>query len=253
MHVYGADHHLLIISDTIDADVHQHSFVQVTLSLQTEFEIEIEGDAVRSAGIAIDSYVGHSLNGNGQPLLLLLMDSTSNLARSFKQMFNDKRYYQFPQERLASAAWFVQHQYLNVKDSDSYNHFLVQLLELLGIEYVQPKEIDSRIVQFIDHLKNCNANEHSVDEYANQVHLSSSRLSHLFKQNTGISLSGYIVLHKLQKAIYLIFNGQSITEAALAAGFDSPSHMAATSKRLLGMAAKDIRKDSSFLKVSCLL
>ncbi|WP_216857302.1 helix-turn-helix domain-containing protein [Paenibacillus tritici] len=49
-------------------------------------------------------------------------------------------------------------------------------------------------------------------------------MSHLFKENTGISLSGYMVLHKLQKATYLIFEGLSITDAAMAAGFDSPSH-----------------------------
>ncbi|MEF2246275.1 AraC family transcriptional regulator [Paenibacillus sp. IITD108] len=253
MHLYGADHHLLILSDTIDAEVHQHSFLQVTLSLQSDFEMEIEGNTVRCAGIVIDSHVNHRLNGDGQPLLLLLIDSTSNLARSFKKLINGSNYYQFPKDRLENTALFVQSHYLNIEDSDSYHHFLVQFLDQLGTKYLQPETIDPRIAQFIDHLKNCNEHEHSVDSYASQVHLSSSRLSHLFKQNTGISLSGYIVLHKLQKAIYLIFNGQSITDAALAAGFDSPSHLAATSKRLLGMAAKDIRKDSSFLKVSCLL
>lgn len=77
-------------------------------------------------------------------------------------------------------------------------------------------------------------------------------MSHLFKENTGISLSGYMVLHKLQKATYFIFGGLTITDAAMAAGFDSPSHFAATSKQLLGMTAKDIRKDSVFLKVSSL-
>ncbi|NQX46577.1 helix-turn-helix transcriptional regulator [Paenibacillus tritici] len=64
----------------------------------------------------------------------------------------------------------------------------------------------------------------SLDGGVRQFGLSNSRLSHLFKENTGISLSGYMVLHKLQKATYLIFEGLSITDAAMAAGFDSPSH-----------------------------
>lgn len=57
-------------------------------------------------------------------------------------------------------------------------------------------------------------------------------------------------MDKLQKAFYLILHGMDITTAALEAGFDSPSHLAATSKRLLGMSAREIKKDSVFLKVS---
>lgn len=123
---------------------------------------------------------------------------------------------------------------------------------LLGVQQVNTAIVDPRIRDFIQLIKDCTDSEHSLSQYARQFGLSGSRLSHLFKENTGISLSGYMVLHKLQKATYLIFEGLSITDAAMGAGFDSPSHLAATSKQLLGMAAKDIRKDSVFLKVSCL-
>ncbi|MDZ7548901.1 helix-turn-helix transcriptional regulator, partial [Clostridium perfringens] len=78
---------------------------------------------------------------------------------------------------------------------------------------------------------------------------SESRISHLFKKQIGIPLKSYIVLCNLKKAyIYLLDNG-SITDAAMKAGFDSPSHFAYTSKKLTGMSAKNIRKDSVFLKV----
>ena len=48
--------------------------------------------------------------------------------------------------------------------------------------------------------------------------------------------------------MYLLEN-DDITDAALKSGFDSPSHFAYTSKKLTGMSAKNIRKDSVFLKV----
>jgi len=38
MNIYGAEHHLLVLSDTIDADFHQHTFVQVTVALRSAFE-----------------------------------------------------------------------------------------------------------------------------------------------------------------------------------------------------------------------
>ncbi|MFC4307167.1 helix-turn-helix domain-containing protein [Cohnella boryungensis] len=253
MNLYGADHHLLVVGDTIEADSHKHSFVQVTLSLGLAYEIEIGGECFRCSGIAIDSNVVHRLNGLGQPLLLLLMDSTSDLAACFKRRIGGHSLYVFPEEMLDTTSEFARGNYQAIGDSASYTSFLLQLLRLLGVDYIQRTVKDRRIAEVIHLLKECDSSEHSVGAFSEQVNLSDSRLSHLFKENTGISLSGYLTLHKLQKAIYLIFAGRSITDAALTAGFDSPSHFAATGKKLLGMTAKEIRKDSVFLKVACSL
>lgn len=252
MILYGADHHLLVISDTIDAEEHRHSFLQVTISLEDEFEIDVEGQSLSCPGIIINSNIVHRLEGTGHPLMLLLMDSTSEMAASFKQYIEGQKYHVFPSGMMKTIREFVQKEYPGVKDTDSYLSFLRQFMKLLGVEHAETAIVDPRIREFIQLIKDCTDSEHSVSLYARQLGLSNSRLSHLFKENTGISLSGYMLLHKLQKATYFIFKGLSITDAAMAAGFDSPSHLAATSKRLLGMTAKDIRKDSVFLKVSCL-
>ncbi|MEO2511982.1 helix-turn-helix domain-containing protein [Clostridium tertium] len=65
----------------------------------------------------------------------------------------------------------------------------------------------------------------------------------------GIPLKSYIVLRKLKRAYMYLLENDDITDAALKSGFDSPSHFAYTSKKLTGMSAKNIRKDSVFLKV----
>ncbi len=252
MILYGAEHHLLILSDKIDADEHGHTFLQLTISLEDELEIEVEGQVVGCSGILIDSNVVHRLQGTGRPLLLLLMDRTSDMAASFKRYIGERKYAVLPTETVRTMSELVQSEYLHVKDTDSYIAFLEQLTALMGVERTKTAITDSRIREFIQLVKDCTDSEHSVSLYARKLSLSNSRLSHLFKENTGISLSGYMLLHKLQKASYLIFQGLSITDAAMTAGFDSPSHLAATSKRLLGMNAKDIRKDSVFLQVSCL-
>lgn len=250
MNLYGADDHLLAITDTIDADFHVHSYIQVSISLKSPFEIEVGGSCFSSKGIVIDSTVRHRFNGNNNPLLFLLIDSTSNCAEPFRNRLDDNQIYIFPNDMIDSITAFVKNSYGSILDSTDYTHFLSQIFRLLAMEQVEPKLSDPRITEVLDLLKNCDDSEHSVDIFAQQVHLSNSRLSHLFKECTGIPLSGYLVLHKLQKAVYLIFKGMSVTDAALTAGFDSPSHFAATSKRLLGMSAKDISKDSVFLKVS---
>lgn len=252
MSLYGAEHHLLVLSDTIDAEEHGHSFLQVTISMKDEFEMEVEGQSVSCSGIIINANVVHRLKGSGHPLMLLLMDSTSDMAASFQRSIGGRKYDVLPPGKMKTIHEFVHKKYPNVKDTESYLSFLGQLMQLLGVEQVNTAIVDPRIRELIQLVKDCTDSEHSVSLYARQMGLSNSRLSHLFKENTGISLSGYILLHKLQKATYLTFKGRSITDAAMAAGFDSPSHLAATSKRLLGMTPKDIRKDSVFLQVSCL-
>ena len=91
--------------------------------------------------------------------------------------------------------------------------------------------------------------DHSVEKYAEELCVSTSRFSHLFSEQVGVSLKSYLTLHQLEKAYQEILGGSSITEAAMNAGFDSPSHFAATVKRLMGLPTRKALKDSRFLKV----
>lgn len=250
INLYATHDHILVLSDTVDADLHKHSFIQISISLESSFEIEVEGRCFDCKGIAIGSNVSHRFNSNHNKLLFLLIDNTSSLASPFKRLLGGQNIYIFPDEMLDKIIVYIKDNYVGITDNASYARVLTQLLRLFNFEYIASNTIDQRIIEVIDLLKCCEGSDHSIGILAKQVSLSKSRLSHLFKENTGITLSGYIVLNKLQKAIYLIFNGMGVTNAALTAGFDSPSHFAATSKRLLGMSAKELSKDSVFLKVS---
>lgn len=253
MNLYAAEQHLLILSDTIDAETHRHSFVQAAISLTGTFAIEVGGQEIDCAGIVIDSNTAHRLHAAGHPLLMLLIDRTSRLAAAFREGTGEAGYRLIDAERAKDAAEFVRSEQPNIRpEADGYARFLESLLQRLGVDSVRPALADSRVKELIERVRACTDSEHSIERYARELGLSASRLSHLFKENVGVSLGGYLLLHKLQKASYLIFRGASITEAALAAGFDTPSHFANTSRKLLGMTARDIRKDSVFLQVSCL-
>ena len=118
----------------------------------------------------------------------------------------------------------------------------------LGIE---PREqpLDERITELLSLLKKCDCYDHTIAAFAKQVSLSPSRLSHLFREQVGVPLKSYIVLHQTEKAFTALLGGASITDAAMLAGFDSPSHFAATVKKLMGQPASKATKDSEFLKV----
>jgi len=133
-------------------------------------------------------------------------------------------------------------------DSESYSRFRDQLYQSLGFRPVE-RRLDERILAFLNRLEDCSCLDHSIDRYAEELCISTGRLSHLFREQLGITLKSYLTLHQLEKAYQSILEGSSITDAALNAGFDSPSHFAATVKRLMGMPARSALKDSRFLKV----
>jgi AraC-like DNA-binding protein len=84
--------------------------------------------------------------------------------------------------------------------------------------------------------------ENAVPLLCQKVYLSQSRLSHLFKEVTGISLSRYLAMEKMRKGYIHFQKHGNITEAAMHAGFDSPSHFAATCKRMFGISFSEFIK-----------
>lgn len=75
-----------------------------------------------------------------------------------------------------------------------------------------------------------------ITHLTSKVFLSPSRLSHLFKENTGVSLKKYLVWARLKKAIHFLLNDQtSFTAAAYQSGFYDQSHLSNAFKRFLGV------------------
>ena len=110
-------------------------------------------------------------------------------------------------------------------------------------------ETDARIAELLTILRHCDCYDHTIKSFAKKLSLSPDRLSHLFREQAGVPLKSYILYHMLEKAFYALLDGKSVTDAAMSAGFDSPSHFAATVKKQMGMTATALIKDSEFLKV----
>lgn len=118
----------------------------------------------------------------------------------------------------------------------------------LGIN-IGANVLDERIIKVLGKLQTCDCYDHTIENLAKEVCLSPSRLSHLFANQIGVPLKKYIQFHQLEKAFTAILGGKSITNAAMLAGFNSPSHFAATVKKWMGMPVSTSIKDSEFLKV----
>lgn len=95
--------------------------------------------------------------------------------------------------------------------------------------------VDKRVLSIMHIIKQDPIKTFTVEELAQTVHLSPSRLMGLFKRETGMTVGQYNSLRKLIYAYYLIAKGQNLSQAAKTAGFYDDSHLAKTSKKFLGI------------------
>jgi AraC-like DNA-binding protein len=96
---------------------------------------------------------------------------------------------------------------------------------------------DDRILKSLHYIRANGGNARlSLSQVADQVHLSPSRVTHLFKEKVGASLQQYIVWTRLTYAMdQFMHQPMNLTEAALAAGFYDSAHFSKHFKALLGL------------------
>ena len=122
--------------------------------------------------------------------------------------------------------------YVFQMDSETvYGHLDQMLLAESGSEYA----VDQRVVDVIKLIKQTVDDNLSVEALAKEVNLSVSRLVQLFKQQTGVPIRRYRLWHRLYVTAVKIGRGESLTDAAIAAGFTDYSHCSHTFRSMIGM------------------
>ncbi|MBL8522247.1 MAG: helix-turn-helix domain-containing protein [Betaproteobacteria bacterium] len=96
--------------------------------------------------------------------------------------------------------------------------------------------MDSRISAALTFLRESPHQYDSIESLADKVHLSPSRLAHLFKGEVGVPIRRYVLWMKMRRALDLAIAGDSLTTAALSAGFADSAHLSRTVRSMMGIA-----------------
>jgi len=86
------------------------------------------------------------------------------------------------------------------------------------------------------------SNKITINDIANNVHLSRSYLQHLFKEVVGTSISDYIFYQKMYAANFMLTNGKSLQETATALGYSYYSTFSMQYKKLFKKPPKSTIK-----------
>jgi AraC family transcriptional regulator, arabinose operon regulatory protein len=100
-------------------------------------------------------------------------------------------------------------------------------------------KMDSRVEQVLHMLSQKMKDAIRIDDLAKTVSLSPSRLSHLFKQETGESILETLNRMRLRQAALLLeHTDRTATEAALDVGFQNYNHFAQLFRKQFGISPR---------------
>ena len=122
-------------------------------------------------------------------------------------------------------------------------------------DYSQISKTDP-IISLLDIVERDYVKGPSLQDLANNIHLSPSRICHLFKDLCGMTYSYYLLCRKIEEGERLLTAGQdSITTISYQIGFASPSHFCRTFKEHFNITPtsyingnREVEHSSTYLK-----
>ena len=236
---------IAFIGNQVNSEIHSHCALQIFLSLEEPLQVTINGDQIIGKCIVANKNVRHKFSCGSKICLSILIEPSSSFAKELiKKIDGDYLIFNNEIDNIQQKAAVL----IDTNNKQQYIGFIQDFAEYLGVKR-NSGILDERITALLEILQNCDCYDHTIENFAKSVCLSSSRLSHLFREQIGVPLKSYILFHQLEKAFSALLSGTNITDAAMLAGFDSPSHFAATVKKSMGMPVSASIKDSEFLKV----
>jgi len=228
---------VLYLGPSPDNERHRHHAAQICVSLQGRLRVDAGSHAFEPLGILVPPDCPHRINAGDASILALYLEPESDDYASLL------------------APWLKQHDATSVRTIDPPTGSLEQLRNIhassgdphqawsacasaLGMGVTNPSPLlrDPRIAQVIDIIRRQPSASHGIDALAGAVHLSPSRLSHLFRNETGIAIRRFIVWVRIRQVVERALDGASLTQAAHAAGFADAAHMSNTFRQMFGFA-----------------
>ena len=228
--------YIVIIPSYYKTDIHKHPFLHLFAG-KKGCRIIVGKENIQGNIILLDSKVRHAVEVGNNCAFFLLIDPTSIIAEQIREQYMKGGSYCNVSDDIPEISEDVHNLPENEIIRIVENMFLA-----MGISTGKNSARDERIKLIIDKVISGEWLRYSVKQIAEKVFLSESRLTHLFKEEAGISLKSYILMRRMENAYRLISMGGKITWAAQESGFSSSAHLAYTCKKLTAVSITDVLK-----------
>lgn len=208
------------ITNDLNTDTHSHPVMEIINSPNGKFSIETDFGRQNNLTFAIiDVNTNHKMFSEQNDIELLLIESNNSKLTE----------YLFKCDIKLKDGVFTSTE-LRCRDNlmfDLHNFSVNQNLKLPN---------DKRVYECIQIIETENLPYNKLmTTLCSRVFLSESRISHLFKENIGISIKRYLVWSRMKNALrYLLTEETNLKKAAFEADFSDQAHLSKCFKSILG-------------------
>jgi AraC-like DNA-binding protein len=210
------------LGPSLDLAPHRNSAATLALALGTPFRLQfgrahVDADAPAKRIAMIPPGTWHHLVATGPMLFLYLDAQAADLAR-LAALDLDAMRNRLPEALSAVAAsWQVD-----------------DVCAALGLPH--PVPLEPRLTDVLARMDRDPEAFPSVDALASSLGLSRSRTQALFTATIGMPFRRYRLWRRMARVMSRLQAGATLTEAAMEAGFASPSHLATAFRTQFGLA-----------------
>lgn len=232
------------VAPQVDHAMHRHATIQITLALDQPFLFKTEtSEWTRTSAVAVHTNVSHQAKEfHGLCVSIHLLPEPKR-AQQPTLAFPGGQKFRFLDERDLSryVAYFRDLPKLDPPCSEVFRMTEQMVADVTGIAG-PVGEIDGRLLKILERIQSVLPTPIRLRKLAHEACLSEGRFLHLFKEQLGITLRQYIVYQRVMRATAEIYDGASLTAAALNAGFSDSSHFTRKFTQLTGFRPSRLKQ-----------
>jgi AraC-like DNA-binding protein len=234
---------LALTAHNLTVEIHKHSAYQIVLSNDAPFTSTINGEVCKDIfGFLIKPQVTHLCVAEKGTLSVLNIEPYSNVGLNLAARMEEDQ------------------DFIVFNSKDAVNHFfqigttsfdISMIIDAL-LDKVSLVAYDERVTKMVEYIKtNFFERDITPQTFAEFVFLSPSRLASLFKEQTGSSLSKYLLWTRLRQAIYITLSekDKGLTEIAYDTGFYDLPQLNKYMHEMFGMPPIALKHNSDLIQV----
>lgn len=228
LHMSGQ--HATYLGDFGKADWHRHAAPVLLIGLSGMIRVQTETHDEMCWSALVDANVNHTVDCHGEHVATLYWEIDSCAAAGVRQRYlsSDSVVFDIAEKQvrlMRSEATLLSGEFGGLFGGRAARSLVGQ---------------DGRVLECIQRLQSCEPGLLRQTNLADEMGLSPSRLTHLFKQYTGVPLQRYRQWQQLNGFMRDVHRSRDITSSALNAGFYDSAHLSNTYKKIFGISPSKI-------------
>lgn len=221
-HLHVWPDHWQVVGRLLPNDPHRHISASLLVGLEGEFLLQCDGQQRRTRAALVAPDVVQALDPLGGSLWVSQLDPDCPLWRRLMGRLDGGVSVDLPLPRHWPSP-------ASGTDCSAMAHWLAAYVTRLeGV--VTP--LDERVAATCRQLRDTLPDRLDLAALASRVGLSGSRLSHLFRHDTGVSLRRFLLHLKLNRALACWQPGMTLSQLAVDAGFYDQPHLVRTAREM---------------------